>query len=166
MRFGQIREFDIANGEGIRVSLFVTGCYHNCKGCFNKEYQSFDHGQIWSEDHMDQLIEYLKNPMVDGLSLLGGEPMEHPEELCQILQKVKEQVDKNIWIYSGYTLEQILLDEKMKKLLKQCHVLVDGLFVENQKDIRLRFRGSSNQRLLDIQQSLKQSKPILWQLRE
>lgn len=154
MRIGQIRPLDVANGEGIRVSIFVTGCSHNCPGCFNEEYQDGEFGDLWTDEHLEEVITYLKRPEVDGLTLLGGEPMENLK-LTSILKEIKKEVKKTIWIYSGYTYEQIMDDPKKKALLDECDVLVDGPFVEALLNFKLAFRGSSNQRIIDI----KASKP-------
>ncbi len=162
MNYAQIRQFDIANGEGIRVSIFVSGCTHKCKGCFNEAYQDFRYGKVWTGETSKQLIGYLNNPLVDGLTILGGEPMQNLE-LIDILHEVKKEVNKNIWIYSGYTFEQILADRKKLDLLKECDVLVDGLFVEELLDLKLRFRGSSNQRLIDIKNSLERGEIVLYE---
>ncbi|MDO4710339.1 MAG: anaerobic ribonucleoside-triphosphate reductase activating protein [Peptostreptococcaceae bacterium] len=164
MRYGQIRRFDIANGEGIRTSIFVTGCTHDCKGCFNKEYQDFQAGELWTDRETDRVIGYLKDPVIKGLSLLGGEPFQNACELAEVLRAIKKECDKDIWVYSGYTYEQICADNKMRALLELCDVLVDGLFVEEKKDLRLRFRGSSNQRVLDIHRSLENGCPIEYDL--
>lgn len=153
MRYAQIRPLDVANGEGIRVSLFVTGCTHRCPECFNEAYQDFNFGQEWTEETTAELIRYLKRPEISGLTLLGGEPMQNLE-LTEILREIKNQVQKSIWIYSGYTFEQIVSNPERLALLRECDVLVDGLFVAALKDLRLRFRGSSNQRMIDIQSSL------------
>lgn len=154
MRYGQLRKFDIANGEGIRTSLFVTGCTHNCPGCFNEEYQSFSAGMLWDEKAEEMLIEYTKNPQVKGLTILGGEPMENTDGLIPVVQRVKKEVNKSIWIYSGYRWEEIIKDKKMKELLQFTDILVDGPFKIDLKDLSLKFRGSSNQRIIDVQKSL------------
>ena len=161
MRYGQIRKYDIANGEGIRTSIFVTGCSHKCPGCFNGDYQDFSHGKLWTEEETSLVIAYLKDPSVSGLTLLGGEPMQNLA-LTSVVKEIKKEVDKNIWIYSGYTFEEILIDKKKLDLLKECDVLVDGLFVEELKDLKLAFRGSSNQRVIDIKKSLEEKKPVLY----
>lgn len=154
MNIGQLRPLDVANGPGIRVSLFVTGCSHHCPGCFNEEYQDPAAGTPFDEETFLALKTALENPLVRGLSLLGGEPMEQAEGLTSIISRLKETISKDIWIYSGYTWEEILKDPKKKALLVQCDVLVDGRFVEEKKNLRLKFRGSSNQRIIDIQKSL------------
>ena len=165
MRYGQIRQYDIANGPGIRVSIFVTGCTHHCPDCFNQEYQDFKAGDLWTQEQTDLTIKYLKDPSVAGLTLLGGEPMQNLE-LTKLLKEIKKEVNKSIWIYSGYTFEQIISDEKKLELLKECDVLVDGLFVKELKDLKLKFRGSSNQRIIDIQKSIKDNEIILWDFKE
>lgn len=163
MRYAQIRKYDVANGKGIRSTIFVTGCTHNCKNCFNKEYQDFSFGDIWTDEQTKEVIGYLKDPAVAGLTLLGGEPMQNTA-LTQILREIKKEVDKNIWIYSGYTFEQILEDQKRFELLNECDVLVDGLFVEELKDLKLKFRGSSNQRIIDIKKSLENQEVVMYEL--
>lgn len=162
MNYGQIRKYDVANGEGIRTSIFVTGCNHHCKGCFNEEYQDFDFGDKWTDKETREVIEDLKLPEVSGLTLIGGEPMEHPRELKEIVEKIKSEVDKTIWIYSGFTYEKILEDEDKLALLKECDILVDGLFIEKELDLSLRFRGSRNQRVIDIQKSLANGEVTIW----
>lgn len=163
MNYGQIRKYDVANGPGIRTSIFVTGCRHKCKGCFNQAYQDFSFGQPWTEKETEEVIGYLKLPEVAGLTLLGGEPMEHPQTLKKIVDEIKTQVSKSIWIYSGFCFEEIVDDPNKFDLLKECDVLVDGLFIEDQLDLRLAFRGSSNQRLIDIKKSLAAGQAVLWE---
>ncbi len=165
MKYGQIRQYDIANGTGIRVSIFVTGCTHHCPDCFNEEYQDFKAGDLWTQEQTDLVIKYLKDPKVDGLTLLGGEPMQNLE-LVSIIREIKEQVDKPVWIYSGYTFEQIIADSKKLELLKEGQVLVDGLFQKDLKDLKLKFRGSSNQRIIDIQKSIEENRVVLWDLED
>ncbi|MDO5026425.1 MAG: anaerobic ribonucleoside-triphosphate reductase activating protein [Tissierellia bacterium] len=162
MRYGQIRKYDIANGLGIRTSIFVTGCTHHCYDCFNQEYQDFSAGDLWTPEETKKVIGYLKDSNVEGLSLLGGEPMQNLQ-LIDIIMDIKKEVDKPTWIYSGYTLEQILQDPKKKDLLELCDVLVDGLFVNELKDLKLKFRGSSNQRIIDIKKTLDQDKLVLYE---
>ncbi len=164
MRFAQIRKFDVANGPGIRSTIFVTGCTHNCPGCFNKEYQNFKYGDIWTENETKKVISYLKDKSVSGLSLLGGEPFQNSKDLAGVVREIKKEVKKNIWVYSGYTFEEIIQDLDKIELLKECDVLVDGLFVEELKDLTLKFRGSSNQRILDIKKSLENKTPIVYDI--
>ncbi|MDU7808253.1 MAG: anaerobic ribonucleoside-triphosphate reductase activating protein [Serratia marcescens] len=164
MNFAQIRKYDVANGPGIRTTIFVTGCTHKCHNCFNEEYQDFDFGYPWTPKETDEVIEDLKLDEVKGLTILGGEPFQNEVDLLQVLRDIKKEVQKDIWIFSGYTYEEILKDENKKKLLVECDVLVDGRFVEALKDLSLRFRGSSNQRIIDVQKSLESNEVVLFDL--
>ncbi len=164
MNYAQIKKLDIANGPGIRVSLFVSGCTHKCKGCFNEEYQSFDYGQVFTKNNLDEIKNELEKDYCSGLTLLGGEPLQNLE-LIEFVEEIKEYTNllkekKDIWIYSGYVFEKIKENPKMKKLLELCDVLVDGPFVEELLDLNLKFRGSSNQRILDVKKSLEVDKAI------
>ena len=174
MNYGEIKKYDIANGEGVRVSLFVSGCTHHCKGCFNHETWDFTFGKHFTEDTENEIIEALDHSFINGLSLLGGEPFERQNQkvLLPFLHKVKAKYpQKNIWCYTGYTLEDDLLSESRARceytdeMLSLIDVLVDGEFKEELKDITLAFRGSSNQRIIDVKESLKQGKTILWKLK-
>lgn len=171
MNYGLIKKTDIADGVGVRVSLFVSGCTHHCKGCFNPETWNFEYGKPFTRETEDEIIEALKPGFVKGLTLLGGEPLEPQNQtvLLPFLEKVKEiYPDKNIWCYTGYTLEKDLLFgaksrarcEATDALLKFIDVLVDGEFQIDKKDIRLKFRGSSNQRILDLPKSLAAKKAV------
>lgn len=160
MRYGQLRKYDVANGTGIRVTAFVTGCSHKCEGCFNKEYQDHSAGTLWTPDTSKQLIEWLQLPEIAGLSLLGGEPFDNATGLTEVLQEVRDAVKKDVWVWSGYTLGEILRDSEKARLLDYCDVLVDGRFVEAKKDLTLKFRGSSNQRLINVKESLKKGVAI------
>lgn len=160
MNYAQIRKYDVANGVGIRTVIFVTGCTHNCKNCFNKEYQDFNFGKKWTEKETKEVIEYLRDENVSGLTLLGGEPMQNLW-LIDVIKDIKKEINKSIWVYSGYTLEEIMENEKRYELLKLCDILVDGRFVEELKDLKLKFRGSSNQRIIDIKKTLATGKTVL-----
>ncbi|MDU5324504.1 MAG: anaerobic ribonucleoside-triphosphate reductase activating protein [Peptoniphilus harei] len=164
MNFAQIRKYDVANGPGIRTTIFVTGCTHKCHNCFNEEYQNFNFGCPWTPKETDEVIKDLKLDEVKGLTILGGEPFQNEVDLLQVIHDIKKEVQKEIWIFSGYTYEEILKDDDKKKLLKECDVLVDGRFVEALKDLSLRFRGSSNQRIIDIKKSLEANKVVLFDL--
>lgn len=166
MYYALMRPYDIANGTGIRTSLFVSGCTHNCPGCFNTLYKDFDYGTKWDEEAEATFLGYAKNPNVHGVTILGGEPMDQTEDddLKHLLERIKKETTQTIWIYSGYTFEQILKDEKKIALLVNCDVLVDGRFVEGLKDITLKFRGSSNQRIINIQESLTLGKVVLQEI--
>ena len=164
MNYGEIKNYDIANGEGVRVSLFVSGCTHHCKNCFNPETWSFEYGKPFTKETEDYIIECLSPDYIDGLSLLGGEPFEpqNQEVLLPFLRKVKNELpNKNIWCYTGYLFDSELLSESRARceftdeMLSLIDVLVDGEFVQALHDISLAFRGSSNQRIIDVQKSLE-----------
>lgn len=160
MKYGQIRKYDVANGPGIRCSFFVTGCNHKCPQCFNKEYQDFSYGKLWTNEETKKIISYMNLEEIKGLTILGGEPFQNTEDLIEIVGKIREKSHKSIWIYSGYTYEQIQADLLKKKLLSYCDVLVDGLFIIKLKDLRLKFRGSSNQKIIDVKKSQEENKII------
>ena len=144
MHYAQMRQYDIANGPGIRSTIFVTGCSRHCFNCFNPEYQDPRAGQEWTDKEMEQLLSWLSAPTNSGLTLLGGEPMENTDGLTQIVQNVKQAMpDKSVWVYSGFTYDEIIQDPQKK-------ALVDGPFVDDLKDPGLYFRGSSNQRVIDL----------------
>ena len=161
MRYAQIRKYDVANGTGVRTTIFVTGCTHNCFNCFNKEYQDFNFGEVWTNVETEKVINYLKDDNVAGLSLLGGEPMLNAKDLLGVVLDIKKEIDKPIWLWSGFTIEQIAENKDMYKLLKEIDVLVDGKFVQKLKDLSLKFRGSSNQRIIDVQKTLKSGEVVL-----
>ena len=172
MNYATIKNCDIANGPGVRVSLFVSGCTHRCKGCFNAVAWDFDYGEPFTEETADKLLEMLKPDYIRGLTLLGGEPFEpqNQAELVKFLRRVKSELpEKSIWAFSGYLFEADILAGRLgpweitKEILGYLDVLVDGPFVEERKNLMLRFRGSDNQRLIDVKQSLKENKIILWQ---
>ncbi|MBQ8821839.1 MAG: anaerobic ribonucleoside-triphosphate reductase activating protein [Lachnospiraceae bacterium] len=171
MNFGEIKKCDIANGEGVRVSLFVSGCTHHCKGCFNPQTWDFHFGEPFTEDVESSLLEDLAPSYIKGLTLLGGEPMEPENQrvLMPFLRKVKERFpSKTIWCYSGYTLDKDMIEggkawcEVTDEMLSMMDVLVDGEFVEALKDIRLVFKGSSNQRIINLQETLKKGEIVLY----
>ncbi|WP_294909148.1 anaerobic ribonucleoside-triphosphate reductase activating protein [uncultured Ruminococcus sp.] len=164
MNYGEIKNYDIANGEGVRVSLFVSGCTHHCKNCFNPETWSFEYGKPFTKETEDYIIECLSPDYIDGLSLLGGEPFEpqNQEVLLPFLRRVKNELPhKTIWCYTGYLFDRELLSESRARceftdeMLSLIDVLVDGEFVQALHDISLAFRGSSNQRIIDVQKSLE-----------
>ena len=168
MNYADIRPIDVANGPGIRVSLFVSGCTHHCRECFNPETWDFHYGAPFTETEVQSILKHLAPGHIKGLSLLGGEPFE-PENQATVLSLVRrvraEYPSKDVWCYSGYLFEA-LRDGKVgthsRELLEQLDVLVDGPFVIEKKDLSLRFRGSSNQRLIDVLASLKAGEVILW----
>ena len=172
MNYAEIKRFDIANGLGIRVSLFVSGCTHHCKNCFNSIAWDFNYGKEFTKEVEDSIIKMLNNPNVSGLTLLGGEPMEPVNQmgLIDFLRRVKKEVpNKNIWCYTGYTLEHDLLMGRAhtpitEEILSYIDVLVDGKYVEELKSLMLKFRGSSNQRLIDLPKTLQTGEIVLLEL--
>ena len=171
MYYGNIKLNDIANGEGIRVSLFVSGCTNHCKECFNPETWNFEYGKPYTEETEQFILDNLKSNFVNGLTLLGGEPFEPKNQpvLLELVKKVRATYpNKTIWAYSGFRFEDELLKkgaypncEFTLELLRNIDILVDGRFDRDLKKITLNFRGSTNQRIIDVQQSLKQNKVVL-----
>ena len=169
MNYATIKTCDIANGTGVRVSLFVSGCTHHCPGCFNSQAWDFSYGEPFDEGVQDYLLSLLSRSYIDGLTLLGGEPFETENQraLLPFLERVKRELpEKTVWAYSGYTYEQLTgtgapVCEATAKILGLVDVLVDGRFIEEKKNIRLLFRGSENQRIIDLKPSLLQKKAII-----
>ena len=170
MKYAKIKKCDVANGVGVRVSLFVSGCEHRCKGCFNEEAWDFAYGDDFDKAVEDKLIDLLAPSYISGLTLLGGEPM-HPrnrEALLPLLLRVKQiYPQKDIWCYSGYTLEELNKqaedDPVITELFKCIDKLVDGRFVEALKSPILRFKGSANQRIIELQKTLESGELVLWE---
>ncbi len=170
MNYATIKPHDTADGYGVRVSLFVSGCTHHCKGCFNSEAWDFNYGNCYTKETEDQIIDLLKRDYIRGLSLLGGEPMEPQNQavLVNLIRRVKSELpEKDIWCYSGYLFDHDLVKggraytEYTDEILSDLDVLVDGKFVEELKDLKLKFRGSSNQRLIDVKNSLSNHSVVL-----
>ena len=190
MRFASIRSMDISNGEGVGVALFVQGCHFHCYSCFNQETWDFNGGKEWTEDIKNKFMKLIDHPYITRVSFLGGEPLanENVEMVIKIIEEIRSKYsDKKIWLYTGYTLENIkqtldsytkipdylplclepipvdaIYDIKRWKTVKLCDVLVDGQFIDSEKDMNLRFKGSSNQRIIDVQESLKHNKVVLY----
>lgn len=162
MRYAQMKQYDIANGPGIRATLFVTGCHLKCPGCQNEEAQDFSYGKLWTAESENLFIQYAQNENVSGITILGGEPFAQTmdNDLLHLLKRLNSEVFKTIWIYSGYLYENLKKDPVALQMLQQCDTLIDGRYIESLKDYRLKFRGSSNQRIIDIQKSLLEDKII------
>ena len=163
MHYADIKRVDVANGEGIRVSLFVSGCRHHCKGCFNEIAWNFKYGKEFADETIDEILKDLDHDYIDGLSLLGGEPLEpeNQEGLLKLVEKVKERYpQKNIWCYTGFDFEKDVIgrmakdSDTTKKLISYFDVVVDGKFEEAKKNVTLKFRGSENQRIIDVKQTM------------
>ena len=171
MNYGAIKEYDIANGQGVRITLFVSGCTNHCFNCFQPETWDFNFGQPYTKETEEKILKFLDNKLVAGLTLLGGDPFEfsNQEELVNLCRLVKEKYpEKNIWAYTGFILDQDLLEGGKRhgpytdELLSYIDVLVDGPFVDEKKNMMLKFRGSENQRIIDVQKSLQQQEVILY----
>ncbi len=172
MNYADIKQFDVANGPGVRISLFVSGCTHRCEGCFNQVAWDFNYGTPFTEETIEQILEFLKPDFIAGLTLLGGEPFEpvNQKALLPLVKRVRELYpNKNIWCYTGYDFEKDILGvmvgtyAETMELLQHLDVLVDGEFVLEKKDLGLRFRGSSNQRIIKVPASLKENRVVLWE---
>jgi anaerobic ribonucleoside-triphosphate reductase activating protein len=172
MNYATIKNCDIANGPGVRVSLFVSGCTHRCPGCFNEEAWDFNYGKPFTEETIETILKMLEPAHIKGLTLLGGEPFEpqNQPEIVKLLRRVKaEYPEKSIWSFSGYLFERDILagrlgpQEITNEFLSYLDVLVDGPFIQAKKNLSLRFRGSENQRLINVPESLKRGETVLWQ---
>lgn len=171
MNYATIKDCDIANGPGVRVSLFVSGCTHRCKGCFNEVAWDFNYGMPFTNDTVEIILTMLAPGYIKGITLLGGEPFEPQNQpaLVDLLRRIRQKYpEKNIWAFSGYLFEN-MIDGKVGDpelcmvFLRLLDVLVDGPFVESQKNLMLRFRGSENQRIIHVPASLESGKVVLWE---
>ena len=169
MNYATIKNCDIANGPGVRVSLFVSGCTHRCPGCFNEVAWDFDYGEPFTEAVMDSILEMLRPDYIRGLTLLGGEPFEPQNQgpVVELLRRIKQEMpEKSIWAFSGYLFDKDILSGRIgdcSEYLSYLDVLVDGPFVLAKKNLSLRFRGSENQRLIDVPTSLASGEVVLWE---
>ena len=172
MNYAAIKNFDIANGPGVRVSLFVSGCTHHCKGCFNEEAWDFNYGEPFTQKTIDAILDMLSPDYVKGITLLGGEPFEpqNQPEILNLLRQIKQTFpNKSVWAFSGYLFDKEILSGKLgpweitREYLSYVDVLVDGRFVIEKKDLSLRFRGSANQRIIDVAASLAKGEIVLWE---
>ena len=172
MHYATIKNCDIANGPGVRVSLFVSGCTHRCKGCFNEVAWDFDYGTPFTEETVQSILEMLRPDYIKGLTLLGGEPFEPRNQVAivELLRRIKKEMpNKSIWAFSGYLFDKDILAGRLgsweitKEYISYIDVLVDGPFIEAKKDLSLRFRGSANQRIIDVPASLRKGEIVLWE---
>lgn len=176
MRYAQIRATDVSNGEGIGVALFVQGCRFQCDNCFNSEAWDFNGGYNWTKKIEMKFLKLIDKPYISRISVLGGDPMvrENVEEVYYLTRKIREKYpSKNIWLYTGYTLEEIFSQPSTDNLgseyqyridiVKNCDILVDGRYIDALRDPKLHYRGSSNQRLIDVQKTLKERRVVLWE---
>jgi len=170
MRYASVKKCDVANGTGIRVSIFVSGCHHHCKGCFNTDAWDFNFGNEYNEEIEESILKELDKSYIQGLSLLGGEPLEHVNQkgLLSLVKKAKERYpEKTIWCYTGYKFDDDVMGKmfetwpETKELVSNLDVVVDGKYDEDLRDLNLRFKGSSNQRIIDVQKTLEKNEVIL-----
>lgn len=175
MYYGDIKKYDVANGPGIRVSLFVSGCTHHCPGCFNSETWDFNYGKPFTNDTIEEIIKYMSLPYIKGFTLLGGDPFEESNQtaLLPLMRRIWEVYpDKDVWCYTGYDFEKDILENMYinypdtKELLSYIDVMVDGEFVMELKDLNLRFKGSSNQRTIMVQESMEKGEIVLYNFDE
>ena len=177
MRYSQIRSMDISNGEGLGVALFIQGCPHHCKNCFNPETWDFNGGKEWTEEVKNEFFKLIDRPYIKRVSLLGGSPLadQNLDDVLSLVKEIKAKFpNKSIWLYTGYRYEECILGLgelvhnhnhnrfRRQCILKKCDVLVDGKYIDELRDISLHWRGSSNQRVIDVQQSLEKGEIILW----
>ena len=159
------KPFNMVDGEGIRCSLYVSGCLFNCPGCYNKAAQNFHYGRPYSQELEDQIIEDMGQSYVQGLTLLGGEPFLNTQVCLRLVRRVRQEFghDKDIWSWTGYTWDELMQESFDKlELLSELDILVDGRFLEAKKDLTLQFRGSSNQRIIDVPKSLAANQVVIW----
>lgn len=184
IRYASIRSIDISNGEGVGIALFVQGCYFHCPNCFNPETWDFSAGKKWTEETKNKFLELANRPYIKRISILGGEPLEEKNifDVLNLIERIRlSRPQKSIWLYTGYTWESIwncgihgtdlygkpwdaysIYQLRRQEIVRQCDVLVDGEYIEEQKDITLKWRGSKNQRVIDVQKTLQQGNIILW----
>ena len=177
MRYAQIRELDISNGEGVGVALFVQGCHFHCYNCFNPDTWDFNGGKEWTQEVEDKLIELANKPYIKRLSILGGEPLadENLDGVLHLVNRFRLSLpNKSIWLYSGYDYQKVMRQlpnlatkenynmYKRQQIIKQCTVMVDGRYIDSQRNPSKKWAGSDNQRVLDIQQSLQKGEIVLW----
>lgn len=165
MNISGINFESVVDGEGVRIVVFVSGCLHNCKGCHNPTSHSFEAGRPFTEELQDEIIDYInKTPFISGATISGGDPMYSAKAVAAFVRRLRTEVkDISLWIYSGFRYENILQNSEMLDLLKLCDVLVDGEFILEQRDMTLSYKGSRNQRIIDIQKSLTQNEIVLWE---
>jgi anaerobic ribonucleoside-triphosphate reductase activating protein len=163
MYYGKIKNFNIANGPGVRTTLFVSGCLHHCKGCFQPETWSFSYGEEWTKEIEDKFIEYCKDDNITGVSILGGEPLDQNFIIMlDLLRRIKVEAKKPIWMWTGYKFEELATYQK-QMLEDFVEVLVDGRFEEDKKDLSLKYCGSKNQRVIDIKKTFEKKEIVLYE---
>jgi anaerobic ribonucleoside-triphosphate reductase activating protein len=163
LKYAEIKRFDVANSPQIGSTLFVSGCNFKCKGCFNEIAQDFNYGYDWTSEIENKFIEYLKHPQVKHANLLGGEIMQQDSEIIlSLVKRIKAETTIDIWTWTGCLFEDLIKEEDKLQILKYIDILIDGQFKLENKDLMLKYKGSSNQRIIDVQESIKQNKVILY----
>lgn len=166
MNYSKIKWSDISSGPGVRTSIYVSGCTHNCSGCFNPETHDFNAGKLWTKEIEDAIIKHVKDNDLSGLNLLGGDPLQQTKDLTLVnfIKRFKKETEKNIWIWTGYQFEDIINSNSIaRNILENCDVCVDGEFIQELYNIKIRYAGSSNQRVIDIQKSIKEKETVLYE---
>lgn len=163
MRYADLRKYDISNWNGINTTLFVTGCHFHCEGCWNLEAQDFNYGQLYTKEVEDTLISYAQDSHVTGVCLLGGEPLHQDLNIIlNLVIRIEKEVCKPIYMWTGFTWEQLMEDDKRKNIINHIDILIDGRFELEHRDLSLAHKGSINQREIDVKRSLKENKVVLW----
>lgn len=162
MNYAQIRKYDVSNAPFVNSTIFFSGCAHKCEGCFNKEAQDFNFGNEFNEKVEDLFISYVSDPNVKGACLLGGEPFQQDLDiLLRFVRRIKTETGKPVWVWSGYTWDELISDTNKLKILENVDVLIDGRFELDKRDLKLKYRGSSNQRVIDVRKSLESNEVVL-----
>lgn len=163
MNYSKIKKFDATNWDGINTTIFFSGCKFKCKGCFNSDIWDFNTGEEFTDEVMTVFIEYAKSKHVDGVCILGGEPFQQDlDMMLYFVKRLKDEVNKPIHIWSGFLFEQLIANPPTRRILEYVDTLVDGQFILEKKDLSLKYRGSSNQRVIDVQESIKENKTVLY----
>lgn len=166
MKYSKIKWSDVSSGPGIRTSIYVSGCTHKCPGCFNPETHDFNYGKPWTKEIEDKIIKHVKDNDLSGLNMLGGDPLQQVKDatLRNFLKRFKEETGKDIWLWTGYSFEDIINKHtEHSRILEQCDVCVDGKFILGLSDPKLRYMGSKNQRIIDVQKSIKEKETVLYE---
>lgn len=163
INYAEIKKYDVANSPYVGSTLFVSGCTNNCEGCFNTIAKDFNYGNKWTNDTEDLFIKYLQNEQVRNANILGGEPMQqNSDTILHLVKRIKGETNVDIWCWTGLLFEDLTKQKDKLEILKHIDVLIDGKFVLSKRDLKLKYRGSSNQRVIDVQKSLKENKVILY----
>ena len=163
INYGSLRKYDVSNWDGINSTLFVSGCHFHCKGCFNKEAQNFEFGNHFTKEVEDLFISYIKDKHVQGVNLLGGEVFHQDLDIIlKLVKRIKDETNKPIYCWTGFLWENLIKNDNILEILKYIDVIIDGQFEEDKKDLMLKHKGSSNQREIDVVESLKRGKIIIW----